>query len=288
MLNISIDKENTVVHNTKTYGKWTVKTSCFFGVVYAALERDFPNFDCSEMGNIIVNRINNEFKRLNNQPEAKQEKSAYLFHCEEYGVSLYNLLMFIDGQKVLSPTLKDIEDLRMVHRMTTSYLPVSIDKPGSMRFEGLKTVTQVMIAALYYYAYNEYKLTRCKHCGKWFATKTLKEEYCDNTSPCYGLIVAGKKVLGSKRTCKDAVGIIKQRLADRKKQIYDKWYAEGLEEECFELNERFYQYKAAIKENPTVENITACMEYLYSDSMPKQERPNRRKSNAYMRGLLGT
>lgn len=286
MLNISIDKKETVVYNTKTCDKWTIKTSLFFGTVYAALEKDFPNFDCSQMGNIVVNRIRNEFNRLNGQPVA-EEKSAYLFHCEEYGVTLYNLLMFIDGQKVLSPTLKDIEDLRMVHRMTTSYLPISIDEPGSMRFEGLKTVTHVMIASLYYYAYNEYKLVRCKHCGKWFATKTLKEEYCDGISPCYGLIVEGKKVLGSERTCKDAVGIIKQRLADRKKQIYNKWYAEGFEDECFELNERFYKYKTAIKENPTVENITACMIYLYSHRMPAQERPNRRKSNAERRRLLG-
>ena len=286
MLNISIDKKETVVYNTKTCDKWTIKTSLFFGTVYAALEKDFPNFDCSQMGDIVVNRIRNEFNRLNGQPVA-EEKSAYLFHCEEYGVTLYNLLMFIDGQKVLSPTLKDIEDLRMVHRMTTSYLPISIDEPGSMRFEGLKTVTHVMIASLYYYAYNEYKLVRCKHCGKWFATKTLKEDYCDGISPCYGLIVEGKKVLGSERTCKDAVGIIKQRLADRKKQIYNKWYAEGFEDECFELNERFYKYKTAIKENPTVENITACMIYLYSHRMPAQERPNRRKSNAERRRLLG-
>lgn len=286
MLNISIDKKETVVYNTKTCDKWTIKTSLFFGTVYAALEKDFPNFNCSQMGDIVVNRIRNEFNRLNGQPVA-EEKSAYLFHCEEYGVTLYNLLMFIDGQKVLSPTLKDIEDLRMVHRMTTSYLPISIDEPGSMRFESLKTVTHVMIASLYYYAYNEYKLVRCKHCGKWFATKTLKEEYCDGISPCYGLIVEGKKVLGSERTCKDAVGIIKQRLADRKKQIYNKWYAEGFEDECFELNERFYKYKTAIKENPTVENITACMIYLYSHRMPAQERPNRRKSNAERRRLLG-
>lgn len=283
MLNISIDKENTVVYNTETCRPWTIKTTRFFGVVYAALEKDFPNFDCSKMGDIVINRISNEL--AGKQPE----KRAYLFDCEEYGISLYNLLMFIDGQTVLSPTLKDIEDLRMVHRMTTSYLPISVDEPGSMRFEKLRNATQVMIAALYYYAYNEYKLARCKHCGRWFATKTLKEEYCDNTSPCYGMVVAGKKVLGSDRTCKDAVGIIKQRLADRKKQIYNKWYLEDIDTDRIdELNRKYQFYSSAIKESPTVSNITACMEYLYSDSMPKQERPNRRKSNAEKRRLMGT
>ena len=283
MLNISIDKENTIVQNTKTNGQWTVKTTRFFGVVYESLEHNFPNFDPAQMGNMIA------FHVCNKLAEKKIEKPTYLFHCEEIGTSLYDLTMFIDGKKVLSPTLQDIEELRISHRMTTNYLPVSIEDKDSMRFANLKTVTHVMIAALYYYAYNEYKLARCKHCGRWFATKTLKEEYCDGISPCYGLTVAGKKVLGSERTCKDAVGIIKQRLADRKKQIYNKCYLEDIDTDRIdELNRKYQFYSSAIKESPTVSNITACMEYLYSDSMPKQERPNRRKSNAEKRRLMGT
>ena len=282
MLDISIDKESTIVRNTDTDGKWTIKTTRFFGIVYATLERDFPNFECSEMGNLIVDHIS---KKIAGK---KEEKPIYIFHCEEIGTSFYNLLMFIDNREELTPTIKDIEALRIQHRMTKTFLPVSLNDDDGMRFEGVKTVTEVLIAALYYYAYNGFKLRRCKHCGQWFATKTLKEEYCNNISPCYGLVVAGKKVLGSERTCKDAVGIIQQRFAHRKKQIYDKWYIEGLEDECEELNKQYKYFKNLIKENPTVENITACMEYLYSDDMPKQERPNRRKSNAFMRELLGT
>lgn len=281
MLTISIDNENVVVQNTNTYGKWTIKTSRFFGVVYATLERDFPNFDPSKMGDMIAAHV------INGMAGKKKEKTNYIFHCEEIGTSLYDLLMFIDGQDVLTPTLQDIEALRIRHRMSTNYLPVGINDENSMCFENLRSVTQVMIAALYYYAYNGFKLRRCKHCGMWFATKTLETEYCDNVSPCYGLIVEGKKVLNSERVCVDAVSIIKQRLKDRKKVIYNKWYAEGLEDECIELNEKFRNFMAIIKESPTVKNITACMEYLYSDEMPKQERPKRRKSNAFMRELIG-
>lgn len=286
MLNISINKESTVVQNAKTHSQWTMNTTNFFGIVYAALERNFPGFDCSNMANIIVERT------INKIAGQKEEKPpVFIFDCEEIGTTLFDLIMFVDNKKVISPTLKDIEELRISHRMTTTYLPVSINDRESMRFEGLKTVTQVMIAALYYYAYFEYKLTRCKHCGKWFATKSLKKEYCDNISPCYGLTIAGKKVLGSERACGDAVGIIVQRLKDRKKQIYNKWYIDGLDgtdAECTELNEEFTQFMTIIKESPTVENITACMEYLYSDRMPKQERPNRRKANALKRELKKT
>ena len=42
-----------------------------------------------------------------------------------------------------------------------------------------------------------------------------------------------------------------------------------------------------ILKKPTVENIVEYHKYLYSDEMPKQERPNRRKSNAEKRRLMG-
>ena len=102
------------------------------------------------------------------------------------------------------------------------------------------------------------------------------------------MTVNGKKILNAKHTCKDAVRIIRQRFADRKKQIYNKWYIDGLEDECRELLNKYYQLSNTIKNEPTVDNIVACMEYLYSDDMPKQERPNRRKSNAEKRKLMGT
>ena len=299
MLNISIDSDTAVVYNVETCGKWTINTVRFFGVICATLEKDFPNFDCSMWGDAIVNRIRD--KMAGKPPK----EPAYMFHCKEHGASLYDLLMYIDGKDEIEPTFESIEDLRMLHRMTTNYLPISVDKPGSMRFENLQNVTHVVIAALYYYAYNKYTLKRCKHCGRWFATQNKKIEYCDNISPCYGMVVAGAKVLGAERGCKEAVDIIKKRLAHRKKVIYDKWYEGQItcsekceecpysecildEDRCKELCDTYKQLKCAIVKQPSVENIVALHSYLYADDKPKQERPNRRKSNAFMRGLLGT
>ena len=42
-----------------------------------------------------------------------------------------------------------------------------------------------------------------------------------------------------------------------------------------------------LKKAPNKENILVLHRYLYSDEMPKQERPNRRKSNAEKRRLMG-
>ena len=63
MLNISIDKENTIVENTGLLCKWTLKTVDFFGNVYATLEKNFPDFKTEELGNIIVTRISKKLYR---------------------------------------------------------------------------------------------------------------------------------------------------------------------------------------------------------------------------------
>lgn len=273
MLNISIQTDKTVVENTSIGRPWTLKTSLFFGDVYANLEKHFPNFDCDSHGAQIAAYM---IKRISGTLEKEPVK---IFGCAEIGSTLYNLLNFIDGRKVLAPTLKEIEELRISHQMKVNYLPVSFIEREGMRFEGLHTVTQVLIAALYYYAYHDFKLVRCKHCGRWFATKSLKEEYCERVSPCHNMFVAGKNVLGSECSCKEAVVIIKQRLNHRKKVIYNNWWAAGRFDETRKLGDTFTKLMTDIKKSPTPENISVCMEYLYSDTMPKQQRPSRRKSS---------
>ena len=278
MVSLTIEKDYLYLQNKD--GAFRNSTLHFWGNALAMLENAFPASDHEKPEFWVANLV----KAANDD-----QKATMIWGMQEFGNALYSMYTFIDGRNIIKITREDIERLRITHNMTANFLPTNLaDISEGMRFDNLSNVTQVLIAILYYYEYHGYSLVKCKHCGKWFATKSQKNEYCGRTSPCYNLVVCGKKVLGSKRTCNEAVGIIKQRLADRKKQIYNKWYAEGLEDECFELNERFYEYKTAIKENPTVETIAACMEYLYSDRMPKQERPNRRKSNAERRRLLGT
>lgn len=281
MLNLQINQNNATVQNTDDGSQWTIKTARFFGVVFSAMEKHFSNFNSDKLAASIKTHMK---KVISGTPE---NDKTYIFHCRELGSNYLNLLDFIGDRRVLDLSLKEIEDLRIKHRMTTNYLPSSFGCADGIRFDKLRNVTDVMIAALYYYAYTGLKLIRCKHCGMWFAAKSLKEEYCDSISPCCNMVVMGKKVLGAEHTCKDAVRIIKQRFSDRKKQIYNKWYIEGLEDECFELNEEYFKHKNRLKENPSVENIIACMEYLYSERMPKQERPSRRKTNTFMRELIG-
>lgn len=256
MLNISITKDITTVENTDLYCKWTLKTSEFFGVVYANLEQHFPNFECESLASRIISHTMNVLS-------GKEEDAVKIFGCTELGETLYNLIYFIGDKRILAPTLKDIETMRIDNRMTANYLPVSLGDKDSMRFEGLKTVTQVMVAALYYYAYHDYKLVRCKHCGTWFATKTLKQEYCDRISPCFNVIVKGKKPLSCEQAVRNIFqkcGRIKNRIETKANQtvsaqLHRNSFIDRFQRECEPL------YLSA-KESPTVQNLTNYYNFL--------------------------
>lgn len=138
------------------------------------------------------------------------------------------------------------------------------------------TLRNILFSIVHYYIMNDYKLVKCKHCGKWFATKSLKTEYCERLSPCYDMVVCGKPILRKPLQCEQAVKTIKQRFRDRKDCIYQNFYVNDPEKNNVFLNE-CARYSSIVKAAPTVENIAAFHKYLYSDEMPKQKRPNRKK-----------
>lgn len=286
MLNITIDEDFTEVcekdflpmlKSNKGFCHFKNITINFFGNALSMLEKEFPN-----AGNDHAVVINNLTKVISGAEQPKK-----IWGINEHGGSLHFIYDFIEGRDVIRLSYKDVEELRISCFMTTSPLPKSIiNRDEGLCFSGLKSVKEVLIAILYYYAYNGYKLARCKHCRKWFATKTFKEEYCKRISPCYELTVCGEKILRDKTPCLEAVEKIKQRFKDRKKQIYNKWDING-EGDCEELNKNFKEYMERIKVSPTVENICECQKYLYSENMPKKGE-RRKGTNSFKRGLLGT
>lgn len=219
MLNITIDREKTIVENpdyringTRCPIRWTLKTDLFFGDVYETEKENFPDFEADKIGDYICEYV------IGGITGEKNDDPKLLFGLREIGVTFHDLIRFIDGKSIISPTLKDIEEMRIAYRMTANYLPSSILEKDGMRFEGLKSATEVMIAYLYYCAYNELRLVRCKHCGKWFATKSLKNQYCNRVSPCFGIIIKGKEPLH----CEQAVRNIMQNCGRIKNRIETK------------------------------------------------------------------
>lgn len=154
---------------------------------------------------------------------------------------------------------------------TVRYDFARMDEPVTMR--------DILFSIVHYYILNGYKLTKCKHCERWFAAQSLKNEYCERISPCYNMVVSGKPILRSAQQCEQAVRKITQKFRDRKKSIYNGWNAYYPEKTYSFLNE-YDRLNTAMKAAPTVTNIVAFQEYLYSENMPKQTRPNRKHGGA--------
>lgn len=266
MLNISIDSETAVVENPTTYSKWTVKTPEIFGTIYASLEKHFPKFETKDYGAMIVAHVIKEMRGQDDVP-------MWLFHVPEIGTTLYDLKGFIDDRDIIILTLKDIEKMRIQHGMTANFLPVSLGDEDSMRFENLKSATQVSIAILYFYAFNDYRLVRCKHCGKWFATKNLKEKYCTRNSSFAGY---------ESYSCKNAVKTIKDMLEKKRISEYERLRLKAVE---YGANSRHNQifndfcvscgdYKAALKKGASVKLLQDYKAFLFDSAnvRPKYER----------------
>ena len=251
MITISIDQAKTIIVNPDVQAQWTLKTVNAFGDIYAKLEQYFQGISTDSLASAIIQRT------IDGITDKPLDDPIKILGCPELGQSFLDMQSFIDGKSILSPTLRDIEQMRINHFMRANYLPVSLSDPSSMRFEGLKTVSQVLIAVLYYYAFNDYKIVRCRHCGKWFATQTLKEQYCKRISPCFGDIINGKEKL----PCEQAVRNIKQKQSRRHNAIYSNLYnTHPLRVDAFLIES--YELQEAIKKAPSVENFKKYEDFL--------------------------
>lgn len=261
MLTISIGEDKTVIKNPEKYAQWTIKTVNVFGTIYAALEKNFSTLTTDELSARTVEHI---WQKMRGEQD---EKEVLVLGLSEIGAHFLELKAFIDNRDVIVPTFEEIEEMRIQSFMAVNYLPEVFDDHHGIRFEHLKTVTQVMIAVLYYYTLNHYKLVKCRHCGKWFATKTLKEVYCKRTSPCFGSIITGETPL----PCEQAVRNIKQKHARRRRNIYEYLCNYAMhQEEIDDFKEQCKQYKSIITKAPTVENFQKYEAFLYSDKFPKR------------------
>lgn len=131
-------------------------------------------------------------------------------------------------------------------------------------------IQQVVFSILHFLILNGYKFANCRHCGRLYATQNLKNTYCSRTSPCPGY---------ERYYCKDAVKRINDALEKRRKTVYERLriraneYGYGSKYGTIFRNfqDKCYEYKAKIKENASIENLTAYAAYLQSgEGLPKR------------------
>lgn len=273
MSDLVIEKERAYIRNGDGVFKLgTTKNA--LGNVIEMLEDDFPGEYTAQFAATAV------LNELNGKGSTKD-----IFGFRTSPAIMLTVSGIVDGRDQIAIDLKDVERLRIEQRISIAPQPVSrISSDAGLIFEDVHSVIEVVYGLLYFYAINDWKLCRCAHCHRWFAAKTFREKYCSRISPCYGMIVSGKKLLGQPEPCFQAVKTLKIKFTDRRKCIYNNWYV-NFNGDTDTLLERCAAFFDTIKKEPSVENFVAFQKYLYSDEMPRQERPNR-KSNSFTRGLL--
>lgn len=99
-----------------------------------------------------------------------------------------------------------------------------------------------VFSILHYLFLNNYKLRKCEHCGKYFATKTLKTKYCNRFSPYKGY---------ESMSCSIAVDHILKKIKKRKGNVLknmDRFYPEA-------RPEFLHEYNIVFEKEKSVENL---------------------------------
>ncbi len=228
--------------------------NCAFGNVVSMLTEEFPgreNHTIEYRSNCTINRIR---KKLSGE---FQDDCKTIWGFKENGYIMYKIFDFIDGREKISLTLKDVEKIRIENNLTTNYLPISgfdVEAKDGIYFE-INSIFEVVYTILYYYAFNDLKLVKCEHCGRWFATKSLKNKYCSRSST-----FDGYKHL----KCEQAVKNIKQELSREKKRIYNSMVREHESTEPFiqDFLEECANYTAKIKKRASIKNLSDYWDFL--------------------------
>ncbi|MBR3419202.1 MAG: hypothetical protein IKG82_10980 [Oscillospiraceae bacterium] len=280
-MNLTIDKRNDIVYvwEYDTYKSATIGSiNCAFGNIVDFLEsKETP---CQYSADDIKDSI---IKALNGQD--------HIEHIYGMSVSIFSICHILhnwfNGNTQMSFTMKDLDIMRISSNITEIHKPIThedYEYKDGMQFT-INSVLDLLFSLLYFYTFEGLKIKRCHHCGKWFATSTLKTNYCARISPCSEMTIAGKPLLNAKEPCKQAVKTIRQRFLSRKDSIRQN-FSTNHPDRLDDFYKQCADYLARYDKAPTIENIVAFHNYLYSDEMPRQSRPNR-KSNREKRKLLG-
>jgi len=136
-----------------------------------------------------------------------------------------------------------------------------------------KDIAEIAFSVFFHQVTKGYKFSPCQHCGKYFATKTLKQKYCKRKSPYKSY---------EHKECEPAVKNIKKRQADRKKSVYDSFYSNiAYKNNQDRLNcfmGKCDVFKDDIKKLASVENLLKYDNYLYDPNLKVRWSRNAEKN----------
>jgi hypothetical protein len=233
--------------------------TCAFGNIVCELEEKFGIDDYTSIDYVVGSIWDKEQGSLFN---SKYEE-IYGFPVRR---SILTAIFSYISDKEFSETeitLDMIEKIRIAHDYRAYPIPLDITNEEKGYCFNVENFNDIVFSILYYYAKKKLKIRRCVHCGRFFATKSFKTEYCPRNSSAKDY---------NHLQCKDAAHSWALALQARKKAIRSNWsnyYPEKVEDLLNTCN--------TLLEVKSIENLTKLENYLYSSDMPKPKNTNRKK-----------
>jgi len=130
------------------------------------------------------------------------------------------------------------------------------DRENRSIFYSCATYNDVIFSILHYYVFAKLKVQRCRHCGKFFAVKSLKTEYCKEKSSLAGY---------ESKTCYVARKAAWDTLQKKKKKVLEWLSYHQIARDKSDVLNTIYKLEDIIKQSPTAENIQKYHDFLYVD-----------------------
>lgn len=235
---------------------------CSIGTIIEELEKEFPATSYVETG-YTTKRIRDKL--------AGKNITKTLWGFKENGFTIQAIHIFLSGRDKIELKKEEIEEFRIMYGLSVKHTHLNMcDVNEGLQVKNATSILDIVFHLLYYYTLNNLKLVKCEHCGRWFATKTLKVKYCPRNSPLEKY---------SKHNCEQAVRNIKYQCSRKKNRIEtkannainkkDNYKANGYSSFVYEFQIKCDKYKEKMEERHTAEVLSEYLSFL--DKVEKEK-----------------
>lgn len=217
-MDVIINPKKVTLQNGFAGGYCLGATKNALGNMIAVLEDKFPEINgvsADKYGEMVVSHISEELKAMSTG-ESVRIHSENLWGINVSVDSAYGAMSFsdyLDGRGKIKLTLQDVVVWRTRHNVKKTVSPLdllNVNYGAGVRIDDVTSISDILYALLFYYAVNGLNLVKCEHCGRWFATDSFKNKFCNRKSPVPGY---------DKLNCEQAVQNIRQQCARVRNRI---------------------------------------------------------------------
>ena len=260
--------------NRTVYGAYPI--DLFLCEIYEKLRNRFVlGNDCDEFFNYYDPKgawelLSDFFEKTNNLKDATMQfldeyRSRYGFRIsftKGETSELYDEFPDLPHTQAVFITYgKELDKYRMFDKKHADTLKFN---PDVFSYDSCTNMIEFVFSLVHYCIYNGYVISKCAHCQKLFAVKSLKEKYCRRPSPYPGY---------EEYTCGEAVKSIKDRFEKRRRTEYERLRLKAAEygtlsPHCGNFNSfcaKCDYYKNQLKKGASVELLQEYGKYLFDN-----------------------